>query len=103
MGRVGEDHLFLSETRLRLTKNGIELLFVRLRKRAGLCSEPISPQSFRHGFALRYLQAGGDPGLLQTLLGHEGMETIKRYLHLHGQMLQDHKQKERAKDPCQDG
>lgn len=30
-GTPGEDHLFLTETRLPLTKNGIEMLFVRLR------------------------------------------------------------------------
>ncbi len=35
-GSTGEDHLFLSETRLPLTKNGVTLLFKRIRQRAGV-------------------------------------------------------------------
>jgi hypothetical protein len=33
-GSAGEDHLFLSESRQPLTKNGMEMLFKRLKKRA---------------------------------------------------------------------
>ncbi|MEO6887371.1 MAG: tyrosine-type recombinase/integrase, partial [Ktedonobacteraceae bacterium] len=35
-GSSGEDHLFLSETRLPLTKNGVSLLVKRVRLRAGI-------------------------------------------------------------------
>ncbi len=35
-GSTVEDHLFLSETRLPLTKNGVTLLFKRIRQRAGV-------------------------------------------------------------------
>src|SRR5438067_10403114 len=35
-GSADEDHLFLSETRLPLTKNGVTLLFKRIRQRAGI-------------------------------------------------------------------
>jgi integrase/recombinase XerD len=35
-GSSGEDHLFLSETRQPLTKNGMEMLFKRLKERAGI-------------------------------------------------------------------
>jgi len=35
-GSAGEDHLFLAETRIPLTKNGVEMLFARIRKRAGI-------------------------------------------------------------------
>lgn len=41
-GSAGEDHLFLSETRLPLTKNGVTLLFARIRKRAGVTDKRIS-------------------------------------------------------------
>src|SRR5437660_212661 len=54
-GSTGEDHLFLSETRRALTINGVELLFVRFKRRAGITGEQISPQILRHSFALRYL------------------------------------------------
>lgn len=76
-GNAGEDHLFLSETRLPLTKNGVTLLFARLRKRAGLSGRRVSPHILRHTFAIRYLVAGGDPFSLQELLGHEDMATVK--------------------------
>lgn len=70
-GSAGEDHLFLSETRQPLTKNGITLLFMRLKKRAGITGKRISPHIFRHTFAVRYLILGNDPFSLQELLGHE--------------------------------
>jgi site-specific recombinase XerD len=51
---AGEDHLFLSETRLPLTKNGVTLLFKRIKQRAGITDKRISPHIFRHSFAIRY-------------------------------------------------
>jgi site-specific recombinase XerD len=92
-GSAGEDHLFLSETRLPLTKNGVELLFHRLKQRAGITGKRVSPHILRHTFAVRYLQAGGDPFSLQELLGHEDMATVKLYMHLNDQMVQDQKRK----------
>ena len=60
-GSAGEDHLFLSETRLPLTNNGVSLMFRRIRKRAGITDKRISPHIFRHTFAIRYLVLGNDP------------------------------------------
>src|SRR5437764_911138 len=40
-GSADEDHLFLSETRLPLTKNGVTLLFKRIKKRAGITDKRI--------------------------------------------------------------
>jgi integrase/recombinase XerD len=78
-GNAGEDHLFLSETRLPLTKGGVNLLFRRLRERAGITNKRISPHIFRHTFAIRYLVLGNDPFSLQELLGHEDLSTVKLY------------------------
>lgn len=44
-------------------------------------------------FAVRYLQAGGDPFSLQELLGHEDMATVKLYMHLNDQLIQEQKRK----------
>ena len=60
-GSAGEEHLFLAETRTPLTKNGVEMLFSRLRKRAGITDKRISPHILRHTFAVRYLVLGNDP------------------------------------------
>lgn len=92
-GSAGEDHLFLSETRLPLTINGVTLLFARLRKRAGITEKRISPHIFRHTFAIRYLVLGNDPFSLQELLGHEDMTTVKNYMHMNDETIQSQKRK----------
>ena len=92
-GQPGGDHLFLSETRKPLTKNSMTLLFARLKKRAGITGKRISPHIFRHTFAIRYLVLGNDPFSLQALLGHEDMTTVKNYMHMNDQTIQDQKRK----------
>ncbi len=92
-GSLGEDHLLLAETRRPLTKNGITLLFARLKKRAGITGKRISPHIFRHTFAIRYLILGNDPFSLQELLGHEDMTTVKNYMHMNDETIQEQKRK----------
>ena len=92
-GSAEEDHLFLSETRLPLTKNGVTLLFKRIRERAGITGKRISPHIFRHSFAIRYLVLGNDPFSLQELLGHEDMTTVKNYMHMNDETIQAQKRK----------
>jgi len=92
-GSAGEDHLFLSETRLPLTKNGVTLLFGRLKKRAGITDKRVSPHILRHTFAIRYLKAGNDPFSLQELLGHEDMATVKLYMRMNDDDIQEQKRK----------
>ncbi len=90
---AGEDHLFLSETRTPLTKNGVEMLFKRVRERAGITYKRISPHILRHTFAIRYLVLGNDPFSLQELLGHEDMATVKLYMHMNDTTIQAQKRK----------
>jgi site-specific recombinase XerD len=92
-GSAGEDHLFLSEARTPLTKNGVEMLFKRIRERAGLTYKRISPHILRHTFAIRYLVLGNDPFSLQELLGHEDMATVKLYMHMNDTTIQEQKRK----------
>jgi integrase/recombinase XerD len=92
-GSAGEDHLFLSETRQPLTKNGMEMLFRRLRQRAGLTGKRISPHIFRHTFAMNYLMKSNDPFSLQELLGHEDLTTVLNYIHMNDTILQEQKRK----------
>ena len=75
------EHLFLSETGRPLTKGGIALLFGRLSKRARITGKHICPSLLRETFAVRYLQAGGDPCVLQELLDLTDQATITRYQH----------------------
>src|SRR5260370_2871797 len=89
-GSAGEDHLYLSETRTPLTKNGVTLLFARLRKRAGITGKRISAHIFRHTFAIRYPTLLNDPLSLQELLGHEDLSTVRLYIHMTHDDIQDH-------------
>ncbi len=92
-GSAGEDHLFFSETRLPLTKNGVTLLFARLKKRADITDKRVSPHILRHTFAIHYLKAGNDPFSLQELLGHEDMATVKLYMRMNDDDIQEQKRK----------
>jgi site-specific recombinase XerD len=78
--KAGGDPLFGSKGKQPLTKNGVTMVFARLQNRAGISDATTSPQSLRHSFALRYLQAGGNPRGLQELLGYEGMAPVRQYL-----------------------
>jgi site-specific recombinase XerD len=92
-GSAGEDHVFLSETRQPLTKNGMEMLFKRLKTRAGITDKRISPHIFRHTFAMNYLIKSNDPFSLQELLGHEDLTTVLNYIHMNDAVLQEQKRK----------
>lgn len=75
-GGAGEDHLFLSETCLPLTKSGMALLFGRLRRRAGITRKGVNPSLLRESFAVRYLRAGGDLCALRALLGQKESASV---------------------------
>jgi site-specific recombinase XerD len=85
--QAGGDTLFASRGKQPLTRNGVTMVFARLRKRAGISDTSMSPQMLRHSFALRYLQAGGNPRGLQALLGYEGMAPVRQYLHWQNQLF----------------
>ncbi len=69
------------------------LLFARLRKRAGITGKRISAHIFRHTFAIRYLKLGNDPFSLQELLGHEDLSTVRLYMHMNDDDIQEQKRK----------
>src|SRR5207249_3962118 len=85
--------VLLSTISCLIGKDGMEMLFKRLRNRAGLKGKRISPHIFRHTFAVRYLMLGGDIFSLQELLGHEDISTIKNYMHLNDVNVQSQKRK----------
>jgi site-specific recombinase XerD len=92
--KTGGDPLFGSREKQPLTANGVTMVFARFRKRVGISNATISPQIFRHGFALRYLQAGGNPRGLQELLGYEGMAPVRQYLRWYEQLFHKQTQQE---------
>lgn len=89
---AGGDTLFASQGKQPLTRNGVTMVFARLRTRAGISDTTMSPQNLRHSFALRYLQAGGNPRGLQALLGYGGMAPVRQYLHWQDQLFHNQTQ-----------
>jgi site-specific recombinase XerD len=85
--QTGDDPLFFSERGQALTKSSLTSLLNRVRTRVGVSETVITPQNLRHSFALRYLQAGGEPQGLQALMGYEGMAPVTQYLRWHDQLL----------------
>lgn len=75
------DWLWLSEEGKRLTAESITTMVERLKKRARVGSDGLVHR-FRHYFATRYLEAGGNPNSLRLILGHESFDMVLHYTRL---------------------
>ena len=73
------DALFLSGKGTRLSKSSIRLLFKKYLKLSGIEKEKATPHSLRHSCATHLLTHGADIRYVQSLLGHESIETTVTY------------------------
>ncbi|MCM3635303.1 tyrosine-type recombinase/integrase [Paenibacillus camelliae] len=73
-------NLFLNEFGRPLDKDWATRCISFIGKRAKVTGVRISPHTFRHTFATRYIKATGDPFSLRRLLGHSSMEMVNRYV-----------------------
>ncbi|MBQ4901238.1 tyrosine-type recombinase/integrase [Paenibacillus sp. Marseille-P2973] len=73
-------NLFLNEFGQPLDKNWATRCISFIGKKAKITGVRISPHTFRHTFATRYIKATGDPFSLRRLLGHSSMEMVNRYV-----------------------
>lgn len=62
-----------------LSKSGVQHIVKQLVRRSGL-KKRIHPHTFRHTFAVHYLNNGGSLFRLQQLLGHDNITTTLHYL-----------------------
>ncbi len=70
---------FISElTNKRLTLYGLIQVMQRLKERSGV--EGVTCHGFRRTFAIEFLRGGGNVYVLAKLMGHSGIEVLKRYL-----------------------
>jgi len=74
------DPLFAARTNLPLHRSNLRHILARLGEQAGVPN--VHPHRFRHTFAITFLRNGGNPLLLQKLLGHERLETVQVYIRL---------------------
>ncbi len=74
------DPLFAARSNRPLNRSNIRHMLVRLGEQAGVPN--VHPHRFRPTFAITFLRNGGNPLLLQELLGHERLETVQVYVRL---------------------
>lgn len=86
---VEEAVLFLSETGRAMAYHTVLSMLKDVAREAGYAG-PMHPHLFRHTFATRWMESGGNPLVAQEILGHESMWLTKRYSHLSDQSLYEH-------------
>lgn len=79
-GREGGP-LIVTSVGTRLGNTGLDRLFKRVVRRAGLADRGFSAHAMRHAFATHALRSGADLASLREILGHASLETTSRYLH----------------------
>jgi hypothetical protein len=62
-----------------ITIRGVQYIVKEVLKRSKLKKE-VHPHTFRHSFAIHYINNGGNLLRLQQLLGHEHIDTTFHYL-----------------------
>lgn len=77
-----EDYVFVSKLRKKnLSRIMVFHLIKELVELAGI-KKTVSPHTFRHSFATCLLEGGANLRAIQTMLGHESINTTEMYLHL---------------------
>lgn len=63
--------------------------FQRAVVRAGLVPEKVTPHVMRHTAITRLVRAGVDLPTIQKISGHKTLAMVLRYVHIHGQHIDD--------------
>jgi len=74
--------LFPNDIGGRLGAKTIQQHLRRYGEQAGIRGVRVSPHTLRHTYALSFVRSGGDPFTLQKVLGHNSLETSRRYCEL---------------------
>lgn len=79
---------FVSQRGGPLTPTGVRQMLKRRARKAEITGVRVSPHTFRHTFARRYLVNGGSEIALKQILGHTTMEMVSHYARLSDKDLQ---------------
>lgn len=80
-----EDYVFCNLEGEKLTKSALSNIVIRYNKSRGVKKTGI--HLFRHFFAKKYIQNGGNALRLQKILGHSTLKQTQRYVDLFGNDL----------------
>lgn len=80
--KVDSVYLFPNRYGEQMTTRGISQQLTNYGKKYGIRSEVMHPHSFRHLFAIQFLEKNKNIALLSDLLGHESVNTTAIYLRL---------------------
>jgi len=75
---VGGDELWKTDDGQPMAVRSVKIMITRLKRRAGINGGG-GAHRFRHYFATRYLEAGGDLNTLRLLLGHSTLAMVLKY------------------------
>ncbi|HOV80124.1 MAG TPA: tyrosine-type recombinase/integrase [Bacillota bacterium] len=82
------DRIFFSQYHRTLTTAAVRSFLREYGRGAEIKGVRVSPHTFRHTFAIMFLRNGGNPFVLQRILGHSTLEMTKRYVNLFVEDLQ---------------
>lgn len=78
----GSGTLLLNRYGKPLSARGLSSQLKTRARECGVDEDAVHPHAFRHLFARKFLEAGGDLVLLSDLLGHSSVDTTRVYLRL---------------------
>ncbi len=79
----------ITNRRLHINPNNVRVKLRALRPAMGVWALKLSPHDLRHHFASSLVKKGVDLATVQTLLGHERLETTAIYVHADESQLAD--------------
>lgn len=74
------DYVFLTSFGERYQADTFAKMLKKYAKKAGIEGVRVSPHTFRHYFAIKYLRSGGDSFSLMRILGHTDVSMTQRYV-----------------------
>lgn len=77
---IENNSLFLQKNKSPMTEKAVSSVISRLKNKMGY--RKFNPHMLRHTFATRYIINGGDMFSLQLIMGHEDLNTCRKYVHL---------------------
>lgn len=75
-----EQHVFVGRWGRPITPNGLDQMLRRLAEWARITGVRVSAHTFRHTYAVNYLNASGDVYKLSRLMGHSEVKITEGYL-----------------------